>query len=333
MAIDESSGGAVQPDANPSEMGLDGISKAAAGYGQGAPLPKAKGKAAHGGAQATAMHPLFQKAAANAENYVFESSSKERAGPITANVEEASQTVFESQPSPGVADVSSGSQVSLGKAARSLIDEAADAIVCESKPRQRVADTAAADRCVAPSESRTVFESQPAASTADVACTGTNPGNASNAEELIHSAAERWASMGSDSAGIVFESVPKESVAQVTSSAPVTNDNSTSVFESKPSQSKADVTSSTMGHAASAKAVIEKAAEAAELAASSDSKNKSNSSVNRVLEAQAVIQAAASHAEKNTGFVFESKPVQSKAQARHGEVYSSSGEEETDDEA
>mmetsp|Transcript_26422 Transcript_26422/g.47655 ORF Transcript_26422/g.47655 Transcript_26422/m.47655 type:complete len:304 (+) Transcript_26422:101-1012(+) len=300
MAVDGMADVASMPVTSEAEQH---VSKAAAGYGQQqeAPKPKAKSKAANS-TRGTIAHPLFQQAAAKADSCVFQNSATERMGAADAS--------FESKAAPSAA------------------------VVFENKPRESVAD-AGVDHAGGNAEIRTVFESRPVSSRADVVYAPV--ASAALAEDLIHSAAEKWSAMGSgQSSGIVFESVPKASVAQTSASSPVLIDSSSTVFESKPSQSKADVASGTAANAASARAVIEKAAEEAELAASPPSQHHQPVTVDRAREAQALIQAAAASHDASSrgggGFVFESKPAHSIAKARHGEDYSSSGEEETDEE-
>lgn len=291
-----------------------------------------KGRA---GSASTLAHPLFRRAAERANACIFESSPKKEklAAGYAAETAAHSQTVFESQPRSGIADAGAAitSQVDAAKA---LIEGAADAIVFESKPQQRLVDAHAGQLPIAPAGGTSVFESQPTQSTADVAPERQEQAAslASCAEQLIQAAAENCNGENS-----TFESVPQPSCAEASSSKVQTASvaPSTSVFENVPVNSRADVIHRTANAAESAREAIENAAKSVDATSGNDSQRRSLK-IRHAEEARKLIQnAASSHlqAASSNAFVFQNAPSTSLAMAKHGEDYASESEYETDDES
>ncbi|CAE8586040.1 unnamed protein product, partial [Polarella glacialis] len=299
--------------------------------------------AARGGAASAMSHPLFRRAAEQANANVFESQPQSRAdrqspGPATVDSGET-RTVFESKPRPRAVDASGNRVASVLDEARTLIEAAEDATVFESMPRQRSSD-AWFGHASSSSVSTSVWESKPAASKAD-AFHG-RQAHAESAQTLIQAAAEQWSSPSETLTGsVVFESQPQQSsaYANATSSKAFESDGGySSVYENAPVLSRADVTSISASHAAAARAVIEEATEEAEATGAFAQQTRPSPEAQNARQAQELISSAyQAHegAEKGqaAGFVFESQPVRSNVTARHGEAeVASESEYETDEE-
>eukprot|EP00930_Biecheleria_cincta_P010885 TRINITY_DN11325_c0_g1_i1.p1 TRINITY_DN11325_c0_g1~~TRINITY_DN11325_c0_g1_i1.p1 ORF type:complete len:338 (-),score=78.37 TRINITY_DN11325_c0_g1_i1:142-1134(-) len=281
------------------------------------------------GSVSTLSHPLFQRAAERANSCVFESSPKKvQDKHYAAEVAAQIQTVFESQPCSGIADAGAA-MTSHAEAAKALIEGAADAIVFESKPQQRLVDAHAGQLPIAPAGGTSVFESQPRQSTADVAAARQGSSLASSAEQLIQAAAANL-----NAATSTFESVPQPSCAEASSSKvqPANAAQSTSVFENVPVNSQADVIYRTANAAETAREAIENAANSLDATQGCQRKNWKRRHAD---EARELIEnAASSHlqADNRNGFVFQNAPSASLAMARHGEEYVSESEWDTDEE-